>query len=692
MLGSSEASSQRAPLGERFSTAGRETPSPVVRPPATELASGGERVLVCLDEQCDPLGMVWHGYRLARNLNAPWSAIYVETIRYRRLSEEGRDRIGNALRLALTLGAEALTIPGTRVADAVIAYARNNSITRIVVGHSERPWWEDLFQVSAKEGSAGSPAWSVVVASLEAASPAAQTIPPYWWRATAKPLAYVSAVAIVGLAIAISLAIEDHLRVGSASLIFIAGVLIVAARWGLGPSLVAGALSVPALNYFFLPPIHEFGVRDPKNVFSGLIFAAIAIFVSELTARTRLQAAIARDRATATGALYALSRKLVAIGDLDELLEATARHMAVLLKAKVLLLLPDPGHGGLAIHGRSSPEAELAADDMAAALRCWASDRSTGQEADGTSNVRYLFAPMRTESSRLGVAAIGPEVAGRRLSADERRLLDAMIDQVAIAVERIHLARAVDEARVTAETERLRSALLSSLSHDLRTPLASILGSATSLRSFGSHYRQESRDELVATIQEEAERLNRFVGNLLDITRLEGGGLVPKSEAIDLGEVVGATIRRARGILTTHKVQLSVAQDLPLINLDGTLLEQALFNLLDNAAKYAPAETTIAIDVHRQADAVAVSVTDEGPGLAECDLDRVFDKFYRAGHRDRQRAGTGLGLAICRGFVMAMGGSVSAANRADRSGAIFTIAIPVAAAAQPVKVGSDNDE
>jgi two-component system sensor histidine kinase KdpD len=159
-----------------------------------------------------------------------------------------------------------------------------------------------------------------------------------------------------------------------------------------------------------------------------------------------------------------------------------------------------------------------------------------------------------------------------------------------------------------------------------------------------------------------------------------------------MGEVVGATIRRARGILTTHKVQLSVAQDLPLINLDGTLLEQALFNLLDNAAKYAPAETTIAIDVHRQADAVAVSVTDEGPGLAECDLDRVFDKFYRAGHRDRQRAGTGLGLAICRGFVMAMGGSVSAANRADRSGAIFTIAIPVAAAAQPVKVGSDNDE
>jgi two-component system sensor histidine kinase KdpD len=268
---------------------------------------------------------------------------------------------------------------------------------------------------------------------------------------------------------------------------------------------------------------------------------------------------------------------------------------------------------------------------------------------------------------------------GPILSPDQRRLLDALGDQTAVSIERITLAEDVDRARLMAETERLRSALLTSISHDLRTPLASILGAASSLETYDELLDTRAKHELLRTIQEEAERLGRFVANLLDMTRLEAGALVPKREAADLGELVGSALARAGKVLSAHRVEVDLAPDLPLPELDVVLFEQALFNVLDNAAKYAPRGSLITIRAWTDPSAgeVCLRVIDEGPGVPDTALPHLFEKFYRVQATDRQRPGTGLGLAIARGFVEAMGGRVEAGNRTDRSGAMFTFVLPV---------------
>jgi two-component system, OmpR family, sensor histidine kinase KdpD len=263
------------------------------------------------------------------------------------------------------------------------------------------------------------------------------------------------------------------------------------------------------------------------------------------------------------------------------------------------------------------------------------------------------------------------------LSPDARRLLDALMDLAALAIERIHLQSDLDRAKLQAESERLRSALLTSISHDLGTPLASIIGAASSLKSVGERYGGDERAALTTTILEEAERLNRFVGNLLDMTKLESGAIAPKQEMIDLGEIVGTALQRAGKVLANHRVKVDLAGDLPMLRLDFVLFEQVLFNLLDNAAKYAPAQSIIEIRGRRRDGVVELHVLDEGGGIPPDQIERIFDKFHRVQESDRRRAGTGLGLAICRGFVTAMGGTIRARNRADRSGGDFVIELPI---------------
>jgi two-component system sensor histidine kinase KdpD len=257
-------------------------------------------------------------------------------------------------------------------------------------------------------------------------------------------------------------------------------------------------------------------------------------------------------------------------------------------------------------------------------------------------------------------------------------LLDALLDQAAVAIERVRLAEDVDQARLQAETERLRNALLTSVSHDLRTPLATIIGSLTSLKSYGESYDAKTRSELVASAQDEAERLNRFVGNLLDMTRLESGGVNVKQEAIDPGDAIGVALNRARPLLAGHKTEIDIAPDMPMVLADFVLLEQIVFNLLDNAAKYTPPGTVIRIVARVDRQGPVIEVIDEGPGIPAQSLESIFNKFTRLEAGDKQRAGTGLGLPICRGFVTAMGGTITAGSRQDRSGAIFTVRLPAA--------------
>jgi two-component system, OmpR family, sensor histidine kinase KdpD len=492
-----------------------------------------------------------------------------------------------------------------------------------------------------------------------------------------RPLPYLGSAAAVLLALGTGFLIERFIGLQSVLLVFLMAILASAILWGLLPSLFACVLSVLAFNFFLVPPVYTFDIADPDNAVALFFFLLVAVIVSNLTAATRTQIVIARSRAKTTSALYGFSRKLAGIGALDDLLWATAYQVSSMLAVRTVVLMPDKEGGSLAIASGYPPEDRLEEADITAAQRCWQENLPARGGADPASDRGWLFLPLRTDRGSVGVIGIERDAADPLLTPDERRLLDALADQAAVAVERISLAGVLAEARVLAETERLRAALLTSLSHDLRTPLASILGAVSSLRSFAEQYDAAQRDDLLATLQEEAERLNRFVANLLDMTRLESGAIELRLELFDIGEIIGAALQRAGSVVAQHQVQLDLVPELPMLRLDAVLFEQVLFNLLDNAAKYSPPGSRIEVSARVDGDGLVLQVIDEGPGIPPGDLERVFDKFYRVQARDRQRAGTGLGLAICRGFVEAQGGHIEARNRSDCSGAVLSIRFPV---------------
>ncbi len=488
-------------------------------------------------------------------------------------------------------------------------------------------------------------------------------------------LPYLFSTLMVVAALGAGLAIGSLMEVPNVSLAFLPAVLGSATLYGLWPSLYACLLSVAAYNFFFLPPIYTFTVADPANVVALLVFGLVAALTSHLAALSRSRLAAAHRHAGEQAALYAFSRKLTGIGVLDDLLWATAHQIAMMLKLRVVILMP--AKAGLAVRAGYPPEDQLTEADVAAAQWAWDRNKPAGRGADTLPGARWLFLPLRTERGAVAVIGLAAERSGPLLTPDERRLIDALGDQAAIAIERIGLAKDVDENRILAETEKLRSALLSSLSHDLRTPLSSILGAATSLQRQAETFDAASRADMVSTIRNEAERMNRFVNNLLDMTRIESGALAPKREIVDLADTVGTALDRMARTLADHRIDIDMPADLPMVRGDFMLLEQVVANLLDNAAKYAPPGSTITLCGRREPDGILLTVADEGPGIPADRLQLVFDKFYRVHATDRQRAGTGLGLAICRGFIEAMGGTIVAANRLDRLGAVFAVTLPL---------------
>lgn len=647
--------------------------------------AAGERLLVCINEDATGAALVRYARRQAERLRARWGAIHVETSRALRLTEAERDRIADTLRLVERLGGEAVTAPGRDVAETVVEHARANNVTHLVIAKSRRSRWSELLRGSVAHSlirRAGDISVHVIAANSGDPIPpkTVKTAPSgreafAWWP-------YLAATGYVAAALGVGHVLHRVLALNNMALVFLTAVLASAVTGGLAPSLYASVVSVLAFNYFFLPPLYTFTISDPENIVALFVFAVVAVIASNLTARVRAQAVTARARAKTTEDLYLFSRKLAGVITMDDLLWATAYQIAAMLKAHVVLLLPEGE--SVAVRAGYPPEDVIEDADLAAAIWAWENNRPTGRGADTLPGAKWLFLPMRTGRGLVGVVGIDTGGAGARtgsfLTPDQRRLLDALIDQAALAIERVTLAEDVDRAKLAAETERLRSALLTSISHDLRTPLASILGSATSLKSYGPMLDDAARLELTSTIQEEAERLNRFIANLLDMTRLESGAIRPRADAVDLSEVVGSALERVGRILAGHRVTMDLAADLPMVEIDAVLFEQALFNLLDNAGKYAPAGSLITVRARAEPGRVRVEVLDEGDGIPPEDVERIFDKFYRVHAQDRQRAGTGLGLAICRGFVEAMGGTIAAANRRDRSGAVFTLTLPEATA------------
>jgi two-component system, OmpR family, sensor histidine kinase KdpD len=654
--------------------------------------AAGERILVCVSEDPRAAGLVRYAKRLADRLHAPWTALSIETTRSLALSEEERDRVADTLRLAERLGGEAMTIPAEtrRVADDIVAFAHANNVTHIVAGKSTRSRWFEIINGSVVHElvrSAGNISVHVIAGDQITGEPIPKkTVRTAERSETFDAQPYVIGLLGVALAAGVSALIQAWFDVHNVDLVFLTAIVAIAVRFGLLPSLVTSIVASLAYNFFFLPPIYTFTIADPTNVAAFVFFIIVAVLVSNVAASVRSQALTAVGRARTTEQLYAFSRKLAGVGTLDDVLWASAYQTASMLNVRVVLLLPE--NGSLEVKTGYPPEDKLDDADIAAAKWAWEANRTAGRGSDTLPGAKRLFLPMRTGRGPIGVVGIDSDKPGPLLTPDQRRLLDALIDQAALAIERVHLVEDIERVKRTVETDRLRSALLTSISHDLKTPLASILGAAGTLRNLAGALDDAAKGELLATIIDESERLNRFIANLLDMTKLESGAIVPNTALFDLSEIVGTALQRTSKILAQHHVEVDLAADLPMLELDAVLFEQALFNLLDNAGKHAAPGTTIRIQSWRDSGFVCLQVLDEGSGIPPHDLEQIFDKFYRVQKGDQVRAGTGLGLAISRGFVEAMHGTITAANRTDRPGAVFTIRLPIPASVQPLETAA----
>jgi len=633
-----------------------------------------ERLLVCVDERVDAERLVRVTKRAAERRGAAWVAVTVETARAYALTEAEKDHVASAMRLAAQLGGETATLQGEDVVSTVLDYARERNATQIVVGRRRRSSLPRLVpSVTTRLIRDAGDLNILVVGGEDGGKPAVAT--PR--RKEEKPdwLGLLFALFGTGAATGLGFIIDIWLPVASISVAYLLAVMMVAMKAGLRPAILASVSSFFAFNFFFTEPRWTFAVSDTQNILTLVFFLIAAFIVSNMASRLRTQIQTTRESARRTGNLYDFGRKVTAAATLDDVLWAVVHHVANTIQGRSLVLLPS--ENGLAIAAGYPPEDQLDDKSNAAADWAWSHGKPAGRGTTTLPASLWLFLPLKTVRSPVGILGVQMMEDADMPAPEQMRLLETLGDQAAVAIERTTLVSDIEAARVATERERLRSALLSSLSHDLRTPLVSIMGAASSIISYDDALDSASRRDLAQTIQDEAERLNRFVQNLLDMTRLGAGAMKPRVDWADLRDIVGAAVQRSQRLARSHLLKVEISPNLPLLCVDAVLLEQVFFNLIDNACKYAPAGTVVKVWALKTPEHVAIEVADQGPGIPQEDRDKVFDMFYRVGQTDTQAAGTGLGLAICRGIVEAHGGSIHAEPGLHGGGTCIVIHLPL---------------
>jgi two-component system sensor histidine kinase KdpD len=635
-----------------------------------------ERLLVCVGPYARSERLVRAASRLADGLNAPWTAVHIEREGLEPKPEAGA-RIDATLRLAERLGADALRVRAADVAAEILRIARRENATQIVLGRSTSGWWSRL---RGKSLSYAIVRQSDDIGVHIIADRQGESEPAPRWRRLTPDLSVgpaLAAAAAVGCAVLVGLGLQMLVKLPNLSMLFMMAVLVCAINFGRWCAVAAAALSFVAYNFFFIQPIYTLTIAEPHELFALIVFLIVAVVAGGLAGRARDQAETARKRSASTQALYEFSRKLSGAVKLDDVLWASASQLRAALKADIVLLLPEEGE--LQIRLAWPPDAGLDATDMTAAR--WAFDKAepAGRGSGTLPKIAFQFRPLLTPRGSIGVCGFRQEAAAPALDAGQESEFAALLDQTAIALDRALLTRESAKTAALEQSEKLSSALLSSLSHDLRTPLSSIIGAVTSLRQLGAQMSAASRDDLLISIEEEAARLSRFVSNLFDMTRLEGGALNARRDWVEVSDVIRQAAERGRKTFPGRAIDVSLAANLPLVRGDGALLRQVLFNLIDNANKYGGADAPTAIFARREGKKVMISVTDQGKGIPAADLERIFDKFYRRGKVDGRLAGTGLGLSISRGFIEAMGGTIKAESPALRKrGTRIVIRLPAA--------------
>ncbi|MDD2541753.1 MAG: sensor histidine kinase KdpD [Desulfuromonadaceae bacterium] len=618
-----------------------------------------ERLLVCVSGSPYSEKLIRATCRLAGELKAQWFTVYIETPTGGRHVQENRKHIWQNLRLAEGLGAQVGNVTGTNVADAVMEYAGRHNITKIVLGKPNRPRWREMLtspfvdQIIRRSGAV-----DIVVVSFKQEE-SAETAPMPKSSRPFEVRGYAASLVLIAAASVLCELLRRFLAPTNMVMFYLLAVVIASVRLGRKPAIATAFLGVLAFDFFFVPPRMTFAVADTQYLLTFLGLFVVGVVISTLVARARERAEVMRAREVQTASLYYLSRDLAASVDIDAILKAVLRNVEEALNAQVVILLPEGEQ--LKIFA-ASDGLVLSTKEQAVADWAFRNSHSAGRTTDTLVSADLIYLPLQTPASVLGVLGVKLEILHGYHSQDNRRLLDAFATQAAMAMERIHFSRQAEQAQILQARENLERALLNSISHDLRTPLVSVTGVLYSLKEEGAHLSDRARRDLLDSACSEAERLNRFVGNLLDMTRIEAGAIRLNSELCDVQDLVGCALAAIEQRIDNHSVEIHLSDDLPLVPMDLVLMTQVLVNLLDNAHKYAPAESTIEVSAATTNGWLSLEVSDRGPGVPEHDLKRVFDKFYRIPIPEGA-GGTGLGLSICKGIVEAHGGWIRAENR-----------------------------
>jgi len=650
-----------------------------------EIWPAGDRILVCIGYNPRSVRLIQAARRLAAGLRAEWIAVHVEAPSHVRPTEEELKQLADHMRLAESLGAEITTLSGQRLSEEILLYARSRNVSKIIVGKPSHSRWKDkIFGSPLDEIVRGSGDIDVHVISWDANENHQHSKSVVAHRPSYRK-EWLLSIFTVASCTGVAALMFPYFERMDIVMVYLLGVVITATRTSTWPSFFTVLLSVAAFDFFFVPPYYTFAVSDIRFFVTFIVMFVISFVISRLTLRVRRQAEASRIRERRTAALYNLSRDLVRERDTKRLGEIALKHISEVFDSQAAILIPDEQNRLIAFLNGTSV---FAPDQQELSVAQWVYEhrQPAGRGSDTLPGAKALYIPLIGSTGAVGVLGVLPHIASDVFEPEKFHYLEAFANQTAIALERCFLAESAHQALLKAETESLRNTLLSSISHDFRTPLSAITGAATAMLQDGVEMDSQSQRELLQTIQEEADRLNRIIRNVLNMSRLESGTLKINKEWQSLEEIVGVVINRLGNRLNDHPLTVKFPGNLPLIPFDGLLIEQVFTNLFDNALKYTPAGTPLELSATESLYTVTVELADRGPGIPKGEEERIFEKFVRG---RASGGGVGLGLTICRTIINAHGGAIWAENRPG-GGAVFRFTLSAAGLPPPPRTEGET--
>lgn len=637
-----------------------------------------ERCLVCVGPSPFSTQLIRRTKELAQTLKAPWVAVYVEVL-HKKISTEEREAVEKQLRFAESLGAETVVLQGTDISEEVLKFAREKNVTKIVLGKPTHPHWKDFlfgsFVDRLLRRSGDIDVYSISSESTEKSKPGLFFKRPQEMTWTH----YVTSFLMVSVWTALFKIFFPRVELINLAMTYLIINVLISLRYGQGPALFASLMSIACFDFFFIPPYLTFSVHDARYVVTFIVMFVVTVLTSRLMTRLRQSAEAASARERFTSSLYALSREMLKDPLFREIPHAVVRHLSQSISADVVMFLGTEPEL-LFLEASSNPAWHFTSSDQAVAQWVFKNAKVAGLGTSTLPSAKALFFPLIASRGVLGVVGLKPfrkvEDHEPAFESSEEHFIESVLNQAALSIEKAMLSEEAHETEKEVERERLTSTLLSSVSHDLRTPLTSISGSATTLLTLLDHKNSSDTNQrrLLETIVDESDRLNRLVTNILHITRLESGQIHLRKDLHSLEEIIGSTLNRLENTLKNRPITIHLPENLPLIPLDDLLMEQVFLNLIENACRYTPEGSPIDIEAIQNHDTVRVLVKDTGPGIPVADQKKVFEKFYRRNSSDIM--GTGLGLAICSGIIKIHGGNIGVENR-EGGGSIFYIDLPL---------------